>query len=1776
MSPVGEVSKAVRDAAVETMKDMGIDVSMDAEEGQRVLDMVNGGEARKMTAAESERRKKREETNRSIDEATAYVTGKDVKKVRKERIEREEKRRRDAQEVYGIILSGEYNDVSLQKIEEYINDVTPNNPYGRRLSERLPQKVERRMYERERSCAIDALFTRVSESAVRPNERVGASGKRAVADKKRELLEQWAKATGNWHTDLKDFTEQTEAVSDDTTDSDVYLSNDKEHVIKLSRGKQGKRFGSDVDSVPLFNYVFPNSAYKIIGYGDFGKGFVRILEQPIVDFANSTPLTEAERVEYMASLGFKPIGKGNTAFSNGEIVVADLQGNNIVRDAAGNIRVIDADCKLHTKDVGGEYEYLPVEHDLPTDLRQMKAFHGSGADFDAFDHSHMGEGEGAQSYGWGTYVTEVEGIGRTYAEQDNRKDKAYRAARFARSAYDRTVWDMQHASTKEEKVALREKAKAQKEKYDKKLQEWRDMEDNHFLYTVEIPDDNGRNYLRWDKVVANEIIDRLIEVLEDKYGEDVVWNANLKYGQTAQQLYTKLSSALGGDRAASEFLHRAGYTGIKYPTNYSVDRSDKGTYNYVIFDEGDLKITDKAKFFRTQDGVAYGFTLGGKVYIDPRIATSETPVHEYMHLWAQGVRRTNPKAWEDIKRAFAADADLVDWVRRRYPEIEDEDTLMEEVFAHYSGRRGAERLEADMKAAMDAEPSLTMKARVATVFHKLRELLNRFWGVARDMFAGKDVDLRKMSREDIADMAVGDLLGGFNPNSAGAKAPATEQMLRMQNDAERAAIVERAKADGTYMKAPNGMPTKLSERQWVEVRTKAFKEWFGDWEKAARIEKLKKSESVEITGREVTPSEDLKEYRKNAEQYAKTLRGKYRNEDTGVEIELTSSRKNGGIREILEHDYKDAAHLQSVAAIPQIIEKSIYVESQPNEDTKVDAKQFDYYVCGLKIGAQDYTVKSVIVTLDDGTRYYDHKLTSIEKGKLIDLINGRTGLPSNPISSESSDNPVLNNNVKDKRLLSILENNSSKIVDENGEPLVVYHGTKKGGFSKFKDGYIYLADQDTAQSYATYYDDWTDAPIIRNYGDEYDGDGRSLYTVFLNVRNPLTYDYQNTGALDGYDGLESPSYYTENMPNVNDGLVLLNIKDLSEFMGGAAEFDEDGQPIEDYSDHTVYVVRYPNQIKSATDNVGTYDGGNADIRFQEAGDVFYSNAEKAVEGVKQEKATAEQWKAMVTKAGGLKAGEDKWLGLGDWLEERKWQTRTKQEVLDYIRENKVQVEEVEYSESDDQALFADYKREYKRYYDEAVAEGAENAQEEAWQRMIDEHGDDFGLGFYAVGDELQWDDWGDNSYLDYERENGQGTKPINETRLRYTTAGLENKKEIALTVPTVEPWNEDDKVHFGDAGGGRAVCWVRFGEARDKDGKRVLVIDEIQSKRHQEGREKGYNDPQKRREYTSLVILRARELGVNPRDFVFNDEYKEERAKLQQQVYGRVFEPNEKGSDVPDAPFEKNWHEVAMKRMMRYAAENGFDKVAWTTGEQQAERYNIGQSVKSIEKEDDYSFRVNRPDGGYMTLDFDEDGVYRDEADADLNGKTMADVFGKELASRLQGAEVGSTVEGEGLRIGGEGMKGFYDRMLPQFMDKYGKKWGVKSGEVELELPNEADRVMHSVDVTEEMKRSVMEGQPMFQKVSMKDIDDYDKENGTELRRFADFLGRGRKLNEGESRYFHIGNTGDLLNRYGITGKITIGTSAMNGHHSRRSFEWRRVGECNSEHQQPYSHNAIW
>lgn len=180
-------------------------------------------------------------------------------------------------------------------------------------------------------------------------------------------------------------------------------------------------------------------------------------------------------------------------------------------------------------------------------------------------------------------------------------------------------------------------------------------------------------------------------------------------------------------------------------------------------------------------------------------------------------------------------------------------------------------------------------------------------------------------------------------------------------------------------------------------------------EGASIIDKIRYSSPVEITGNDISPSEDLREYKKNALEYGKSLRGEYINKDSGKTIFLGKN----AIKEVLHHDYKNVEQLQSIAAIPKIIENAIFVTSQENTDSKVNAESFDYYVCGLRIGDVDYTVRAVFVKPKDGDRYYDHKLTRIEKGKLIDSLFGTT-----PGFNQTTS---LVSGSEDKKLISILQ-----------------------------------------------------------------------------------------------------------------------------------------------------------------------------------------------------------------------------------------------------------------------------------------------------------------------------------------------------------------------------------------------------------------------------------------------------------------------------------------------------------------------------------------------------------------------------------------------------------------------------------------------------------------------------------------------------------------------------------------------------------------------------------
>ena len=165
------------------------------------------------------------------------------------------------------------------------------------------------------------------------------------------------------------------------------------------------------------------------------------------------------------------------------------------------------------------------------------------------------------------------------------------------------------------------------------------------------------------------------------------------------------------------------------------------------------------RYFRTPGGEAYGFTVDGKIYLDPRIATAETPIHEYAHLWADMIRNVNAEAWNDIVGLMKA-TPIWEEVRGLYPELKTDDEIADEVLAHYSGRRGAERLrEAQQQAAAETGKSVFERAAAVAAIERVKQALAKFWQSVAELF-----HIRFTSAEEVADRVLADMLNGVNPN----------------------------------------------------------------------------------------------------------------------------------------------------------------------------------------------------------------------------------------------------------------------------------------------------------------------------------------------------------------------------------------------------------------------------------------------------------------------------------------------------------------------------------------------------------------------------------------------------------------------------------------------------------------------------------------------------------------------------------------------------------------------------------------------------------------------------------------------------------------------------------------------------------------------------------------------------------------------------------------------------------------------------------------------------
>mgnify|MGYP002729750741 CR=1 FL=1 len=170
------------------------------------------------------------------------------------------------------------------------------------------------------------------------------------------------------------------------------------------------------------------------------------------------------------------------------------------------------------------------------------------------------------------------------------------------------------------------------------------------------------------------------------------------------------------------------------------------------------------KEFRSANGEVYGFTVGGKIYLDTKKMKPETPLHEYTHLWTEALRNTNPEEWENVKGLFDKVDGLKDEVRKLYPELKG-DALYEEMISTFSGREGAKKLEETVHNIAQQEGKSVEESAKATGFlGKVKEALQRYWKGVADM-----LHIHFTSAEDVADKVLADWAKGANPKDYKAK-----------------------------------------------------------------------------------------------------------------------------------------------------------------------------------------------------------------------------------------------------------------------------------------------------------------------------------------------------------------------------------------------------------------------------------------------------------------------------------------------------------------------------------------------------------------------------------------------------------------------------------------------------------------------------------------------------------------------------------------------------------------------------------------------------------------------------------------------------------------------------------------------------------------------------------------------------------------------------------------------------------------------------------------------
>jgi len=439
----------------------------------------------------------------------------------------------------------------------------------------------------------------------------------------------------------------------------------------------------------------------------------------------------------------------------------------------------------------------------------------------------------------------------------------------------------------------------------------------------------------------------------------------------------------------------------------------------------------------------------------------------------------------------------------------------------------------------------------------------------------------------------------------------TDNTLTPEARKEMQAIAEQAKADGTFMQAPNGKPSNLNERQWLQVRTRAFKNWFGDWnakheaevELPNRLAQWLSKENIE-KAQGKSRAEIIKEFG-NEPQAIAYIPIQFL---PLVDSNLRDNRVYSGMGYFLDHAVN---HHPNIAAdkyqnIQQVLNSPDEVKAivDNGNNSIVFIKQIDRYNAvvievektddGRIVWHKSFYDQNKKPYANKGTRLYEMS----SEGGISPIIRTDEPVHDSSLSVLDDAAKIQQNNGTTKSVDNYLrpEADFSKVIDENGEPLVVYHGTNRNTRKRF-----FGFDTSNADIWVT---------PAKGYADIFadSGDGKAtIYTLFANVKKPANVGYIGS-ILDESelqrlaDNLNIPfEELTETANRVGNPDYVWQFTASKAFANLISRYGYDGIQAREAAFDT-YAALSPNQIKSATSNNGSFSENSDDIRFSIVGE----------------------------------------------------------------------------------------------------------------------------------------------------------------------------------------------------------------------------------------------------------------------------------------------------------------------------------------------------------------------------------------------------------------------------------------------------------------------------------------------------------------------------------------------------------------------------------------------